>query len=181
MMKYIKKYKIFFEDIAIQPTDLPDEKRAKEGVNDQKKFLKDYKDLKPKIEQLYASTSNALEIENGLKKIMPDNDDEGLNPYLTDYLRICRIQREIEDGRKSSVSDKTKIDEFGQEQKLASSKDEQASINKKIDEIEDRLSTYEQLIAKKSKELQQLLAEHKKKMADIEKEIQEDIKEIENK
>ena len=179
-MRYLKKYNIFFEDIEVQSTDLPDEKRAKEGVNDQQQFLKDYKDLKPKIEQLYASTSNALEIENGLKKIMPDNDD-GLNPYLTDYLRICRRQREIEDGRKSSVTDKTKIDEFNQEQKIATSKDEQASINKKIGEIEDRLSSYEQLIAKKSKELQQLLAEHKKKMSDVEKEIKEDIKEIQNK
>lgn len=178
-MKHLKKYKIFFEDIQIDPADLPDEKKAKEGVNDQQKFLKDYKTLKPKIEQLYASTSNPLEIEQGLKKIMPD--DDGTNPYLTDYLRICRLQREIEDGRKSSVEDKAKIDDFSQQQKLATTKDEQSSIGDKIGEIQDRTSTYEQLIAQKSKELQKLLDEHKKKMADMEKEIKQDIKEIQNK
>jgi len=178
-MKHLKKYQIFFEDIQIDPSDLPDEKRAKEGVNDQQKYLKDYKTLKPKIEQLYSSTSNAIEIEEGLKKIMPEKDES--NPYLTDYLRICRLQKEIEDGRKSSVEDKAKMDDFSQQQKLATTKDEQSSIGEKIGEIEDRSSTYEQLIAKKSQELQKLLIEHKKKMADIEKEIKQDIKEIENK
>jgi len=178
-MKYLNKYHKFFEDIKVDSTDLPDEKRAKEGVNDQQQYLKEYKEKKPKIEQLYSSTSNPVEIEGELKKIMPD--DDGSNPYLTDYLRICRLQKEIEDGRKSEVEDKSKLDDFTQQQKLANTKDEQSTIGEKIGEIKDRSSSYQQIIAEKSKELQKLIAEHKEKMQKIEKEIKQDIQEIQNK
>lgn len=178
-MKYLNTYKHFFEDIEVSSTDQPDEKLAKEKVNTTSDHLKEYKEKKPKIEQLYSVTKNPVEIETELKKLMPEKEEQ--NPFLTDYLRICRIQKEIEDARKDEVKDKMKTDEFEEQQKLATDKSEISSISDKIGEIKDRNKSMDVIVAQKSKELQNLIAEHKKKMAEIEKNIKEDIKKIQTK
>lgn len=172
-MKYLKSFSKF-EGLEISDTDLPDEKKGKEKINDIEQNIKDYKQKKPQIEQLYASTKNPVEIEEKLKKLMPESEEP--NPFLTDFLRICRLQKQIEDGRKSSTEDKMKVDDYQQNQKLSTDKEEIAKIGDKISQIEDRSSTYEQQIAKKSQELKKLMSEHRDKMSKIEKEIKDSSK-----
>jgi hypothetical protein len=178
-MKYLNKYTDFKEAMEISSTDQPDEKLAKEKVNTTEENLKEYKEKKPKIEQLYSTTKNPVEIEEELKKLMPEKEEP--NPFLTDYLRICRIQKEIEDGRSSDVEDKKKIDDFQQQQKLASDKGEVSSIGSKITEIIDRVKSFATILNQKSQELKKLMTDHKDKMMKIEQDIKSDIKKIQTK
>lgn len=178
-MNRLRSYTQFKEAMEISSTDQPDEKLAKEKVNTTGEHLKEYKEKKPKIEQLYSLTKNPVEIETELKKLMPDGEEQ--NPFLTDYLRICRIQKEIEDGRKSDVEDKQKVDDFQQQQKLASDKGEISSIGSKISEITDRVKSFATILNQKSQELKKLMTEHKEKMARIEQDIKQDVKKIQTK
>lgn len=180
-MKRLRSYTRFKEAMEISSTDQPDEKLAKEKVNTTGEHLKEYKEKKTMIEQLYSLAKNPVEIETELKKLMPDGDGEEQNPFLTDYLRICRIQKEIEDGRKSDVEDKQKVDDFQQQQKLTSDKGEISSIGSKISEIKDRVKSFETILNQKSQELKKLMTEHKEKMTLIEQDIKNDIKKIETK
>lgn len=167
-MKYLKSYKTF-EALQIDTGDQPDEKRLKERVNLTEKQIKEYKEKKPKIDQLYSITKNPVEIESELKKLMPD--EKNPNPFVTDYLRICRLQKEVEDGRKTTVEDKIKLDDFSQEQKFTTNKEDIATIGAKVSQIKDRMNTTNILTADKAQELKKIMTEHKDKMIKIEKEL----------
>ena len=65
-MNRLKSYTQFKESMVISSTDQPDEKLAKEKVNTTEEQLKEYKEKKPKIEQLYSVTKNPVEIETEL-------------------------------------------------------------------------------------------------------------------
>ena len=117
-MKHLKNFSLFKESIDIKDTDQPDEKLAKEQLNKTEEYLAQYKKLKPKIEQIYNVTKNPIEVQTQLDKIIP-KDQEGENPFITQLLRINRLQKEILDGKKSETDDKLKMDEFNDEVKSA--------------------------------------------------------------
>ena len=177
-MKYLKEYRIFKEDLEVELTDKPDEKYAKEEINDTIDHIAEFKQKKPIVDQLYGSTSNSIEIESSLKNSIPNLAD---NPFLVDYLKICRLTKEIDDGRKSDLENKLKLDEFGEQEKLSTNPGEKKTITDKISEIKDRMSIFSKEIPKKVTELQKLNTEHKDKMSEIEKNIKEDTQEIESK
>ena len=102
-MKYLNKYVDFKESFDISSTDAPDEKLAKEEINSTEENLKEYKDKKSMIEQIFSSDKNESEIDTELKKLIPDSDNS--NSFLTDFIKICRVQKEIEDGKSSSSED----------------------------------------------------------------------------
>jgi hypothetical protein len=162
-MKILTTYKTFKENLDITTTDRPDEKLAKENINDTLDDLKEYKEKKPKIDQLYNSTKNDLEIQQALDKLMPE---ETKNQFLVDYLRICRIQSEIEKANyEQSINQSKKPTLQGDELK----------------EIDSKINDLKTILGQKETELRKLLSEHKKKMADIEKEIKKDTQQIQTK
>lgn len=176
-MRYLKKYKIFFEDVEIQTDDSPDEKLDKSGVNTQSDYLAEYKSLKAKIDTIYL-TSKAENIENDLSKIITKDNK---NPYLTGHLKTGRLKREVDDIKKKEVDDKIKIDDFKRDLSLLEPSADKSLINGKIDEINIRLSEHTKKIDEKTKELQKFIIEHDKKMSEIENELKKDISEIEKK
>ena len=176
-MRHLKKYKSFFEDIEIDSDDLPDEKFDKSNINDQSDYLKEYKDLKPKIDAIY-STSKPENIEKDLEKIiLKDN----VNPYLSGYLKTCRLKKEVDDIKRKQISDKIKLDDFKRDLTLLAPNVDKTSINNKIIELNIRLSDYLKKIDEKTKELQKFITDHNKRMSDIEVELKKNIVEIEKK
>ena len=176
-MRHLKKYKSFFEDIEIDSDDLPDEKFDKSNINDQSDYLKEYKDLKPKIDAIY-STSKPENIEKDLEKIITKDNN---NPYLSSYLKTGRLKREVDDIKKKQIEDKIKLDDFKRDLTLLAPNVDKTSINNKIIEINIRLSDYTKKIDEKTKELQKIIIEDKKKMSEIESELKKDIADIEKK
>ncbi len=164
-MKYLRKYDFFKEVLNISTTDRPDEKLAKQSANEIEADLKEYKEKKPKIDQLYNSTKNNLEIEQKLKTILPEKENK--NQFLVDYLRICRIQNEILTANDDKI--------------LAQANKSTASDDKTLKEITDKISNFDKILAEKSKEMKDLMASHKNKMIEVEKELKKDTQEIQSK
>ncbi len=164
-MKYLRKYDFFKEVLNISTTDRPDEKLAKQSANEIEADLKEYKEKKPKIDQLYNATKNNLEIEQKLKTILPEKENK--NQFLVDYLRICRIQNEILTANDDKI--------------LAQANKSTASDDKTLKEITDKISNFDKILAEKSKEMKDLMASHKNKMIEVEKELKKDTQEIQSK
>jgi hypothetical protein len=164
-MRYLRKYDFFKEVLNISTTDRPDEKLAKQSANDVEADLKEFGQKKTLIDQVYNSTKNSLEIEQQLKTILPE--EENKNQFLVDWLRICRIQNEIEEtNRKRVLADDNKSTLTGE---------------KDLKELNDKIMNFDKMLADKSKELQKLKVDHKKLIDDTTKELKKDTQEIQSK
>jgi hypothetical protein len=175
-MMHLKRYKQFSESLTVEPGDQPDVKISKEQFNNTQKYLDQYKKLKSKIEQIYSVTKIQSEVEVELDKILPKEDKEN-NPFISQLLKINRLQKEILDGRKSDLDNKTRMDEYNDELKYSNGA-QKTDIMNKIKELKDKMSTSTLDISKKTKELQNILKEHTQKMTDIEKKLKDDISKI---
>lgn len=178
-MKYLKKYDLFNELLTISTTDKPDEKLAKQSINDVETDLKEYKEKKPKIDQLYNSTKNDLEIEQELKKMFPEAENK--NRFLVDYLRICRIQSEINKNSQDRVDANINKDKYVQEKGLTKDPNSIKKLDLQIKDIDTKMSDLQKIVSDKSKEMQILMTDHKKLMLDTEKELKKDTQEIQMK
>ena len=164
-MRYLRKYDFFKEALAVSTTDRPDEKLAKQGINDIEADLKEFGQKKTLIDQVYNSTKNSLEITQKLDTLLPE--EENKNEFLVDWLRICRIENEIETTRKDKEeADKVKSTLTGE---------------KDLKELNDKIANFDKMLADKSKELQKLKVEHKKLIDDTTKELKKDTQEIQSK
>jgi hypothetical protein len=164
-MRYLRKYDFFKEVLNISTTDKPDEKLAKQSANDVEADLKEYNSKKPQIDQLYNSTKNNLEIEQQLKTILPE--EENKNQFLVDYLRICRIQNEIETANSDRV--------------LAQANKSTLTGDNDLKELTDKISNFDKILAEKSKEMKDLMTSHKNKMIEVGNELKKDTQEIQSK
>ena len=164
-MRYLRKYDFFKEALAVSTTDRPDEKLAKQSANDIEADLKEYNAKKTQIDQLYNSTKNNLEIEQKLKTVLPEKENK--NQFLVDYLRICRIQNEIETANSDRV--------------LAQANKSTLTGEKDLKELSDKIANFDKILSEKTKQMKDLMAEHKKLMIDTEKELKKDTQEIQSK
>ena len=164
-MRYLRKYDFFKEVLTTSTTDRPDEKLAKQSANDIEADLKEFGQKKTLIDQVYNSTKNSLEITQKLDTLLPE--EENKNEFLVDWLRICRIENEIETTRKDKEeADKVKSTLTGE---------------KDLKELNDKIANFDKMLADKSKELQKLKVEHKKLIDDTTKELKKDTQEIQSK
>ena len=164
-MRYLRKYDFFKEVLTTSTTDRPDEKLAKQSANDIEADLKEFGQKKTLIDQVYNSTKNSLEITQKLDTLLPE--EENKNQFLVDWLRICRIQNEIETANSDRV--------------LAQANKSTLTGEKDLKELNDKITNFDKILAEKSKELQKLKVEHKKLIDDTTKELKKDTQEIQSK
>lgn len=164
-MRYLRKYDFFKEALAVSTTDRPDEKLAKQSINDTDADLKEFGQKKTLIDQVYNSTKNSKEITQKLDTLLPE--EENKNEFLVKYLKICRIQNEIETANSDRV--------------LAQANKSTLTGEKDLKELNDKIANFDKMLADKSKELQKLRAEHKKLIDDTTKELKKDTQEIQSK
>lgn len=174
-MRYLNNYQAFLEaDIPVGDTDKPDIKMAKEKINTINRQITEYQEKKPKIDQLYSSTSNNKEIEDGLKKILGESDvnsKEDRNPFLVKYLEVARLKKEVEDIQNKNVKDKMTLDDFNQELSLSKDASTKQAVSFKISDIKNRISLNSAEIVKKMQEIQKREAESKTEMDKIKRDI----------
>ena len=174
-MRYLNNYQAFLEaDIPVGDTDKPDIKMAKEKINTINRQITEYQEKKPKIDQLYSSTSNNKEIEDGLKKILGESDvnsKEDRNPFLVKYLEVARLKKEVEDIQNKNVKDKMTLDDFNQELSLSKDASTKQAVSFKISDIKNRISLNSAEIVKKMQEIQKRETESKTEMDKIKRDI----------
>ena len=164
-MRYLRKYDFFKEVLTTSTTDRPDEKLAKQSANDIEADLKEFGQKKTLIDQVYNSTKNSLEITQKLDTLLPE--EENKNQFLVDWLRICRIQNEIETANSDRV--------------LAQANKSTLTGEKDLKELNDKITNFDKILAEKSKEMKELMDSHKNKMIEVEKELKKDTQEIQSK
>jgi hypothetical protein len=166
-MRYLRKYDFFKEALAISTTDRPDEEHAKLNINASSEQLQQYFRIKPKLDSLYNSAKTDTELKIGYQNLLNQEKVKQFGKFLSEYEKICRIQREIEDtNRKRVLADANKSTLTGE---------------KDLKELSDKIANFDKILSEKTKQMKDLMAEHKKLMIDTEKELKKDTQEIQSK
>ena len=108
-MRHLKYYKVFLEEAEfdVQVTDEPDIKASKEQFGDLEKNIKEYKQKKPLIDNLYLKAKTDEDIKSQIDNIV---GKENKNPFLVEYLHVASLSRKINNIQKDITLDKLKKD-----------------------------------------------------------------------
>ena len=175
-MKYIKKYRHFFESFEVNLTDAPDVKMGKEKMNTIIAHVKDYSQKKTLIDQLYSSSKDVKLIDSGLIKILgPSDIKNGIdrNPFLVDYVSVAKLKKSIDDISSDNITNKLKLDDFQRDLNNSVDVDMKKSISDKISELNKRMQDNIKKISDVKNELSLSEKEHKKRMLLIDSDIKE--------
>jgi predicted nucleic acid-binding Zn-ribbon protein len=186
-MKYLKKYKVFFENLEVKDTDDEDVKASKKVLNELKDQLSDYNSKKSELENLFKRAFEELKkVDNfdsdGDKNFKEINDKlpdiigkEKINPFLSELANINKIKWKIQKKHNQNAHDKVKVDDFSKDSQTVS---DPSALNAKIAEINDRISIRSSEISDLEKELKEKETEWNTKIQEKEKYLQENIKKI---
>lgn len=184
-MKHLKNYKLFLEEAEfdIQDTDSADIKMSKDGLNTLKLNLTEYKTKKSLIDKLYSEVKDPNQIETQLKTILgvtSIQNGKDRNPFLVEYSNLSKLKSDLDTMQKQSVDDKVKLDDFQEELRYSTEQSTKEAVNKKITDINKRMSERVSQIQKTQINFNTSLKEHTDKMLKIQKDSEEYIKKISN-
>lgn len=187
MMRRISGYKKFLEDLAISANDTPVAKMAKQAVNSDSDYLKDYKAKKDTITQLFLATNpdgqfkyDDATLKTELEKYLgkeEQGDEEDRNDLLQELTIVLDLQRQLMTIEKQNLSDKKRMDEAADEaaDEQGPRKDE---LNKRVEETKSKVTENTGKIA----DLQRRITDSKKafdeKIADFIKDVEKSTDEI---
>lgn len=178
-MKYLK----YFEeaDFDVNITDQPDLKMSKEKFATFEKYLKDYNAQKKLIDKVYLNAKTDADLQKGIEGILGKTDvnsKEDRNPFLVEYLTVSNLKRKVDTLQKELVNDKISKDDFNQQLGLSSEQSTKDSINLKLKDITNRISTKTSTISSLLKDINDSQKKIQDKMSKIEKEMKDYIKNI---
>lgn len=179
-MKRIKTYKIFNEsEFDSKITDEPDLKMAKDSLSITKSQLSEYKSKKSLLDNAFLKIKSDADLNLKVDEIVGKADQKTpKNPFLIEYLHIAKLKRKVDKLQNDIVNDKIRKDDFSQELRLSSDSNMKASINAKITDIANRISTNTSNISSLMKEISDSQKSLDNKMRDIEKNMMDNIKKI---
>ncbi len=179
----IKSFKVFYSNLRINEeleTETTDQKvqkeESKKELDSLQKQLSEFNSkFKSKIEQLYSTTENDVEISQEIENLMPEEK----NKFAVDWMRVCRLEKEIRGLVNKRDSKKDKKEELIDRKEL-NKNDPQSlqNLEVKIKQNEDDSKTIITTLAEKEKELKQAQNDHQKLMDEAKQELQDIKKEI---
>jgi seryl-tRNA synthetase len=173
-MKYLKRYTLFKEDFEIEDSDEESVKASKEELNKVKEEISEFNSKKSSIDTLYNSDSENL--EDGLKKIIGENDDR--NPFLSLYSSIASSKSKIEDLQKKSDDKAIELSNFKDRLSIAEDPESKSSLSDKIKEIEGQISDIKSELDEKIKKIPEMEKELNDKIVKSEDDIKNWIEKI---
>jgi hypothetical protein len=179
----IKSFKVFYSNLRINEeleTETTDQKvqkeESKKELDSLQKQLSEFNSkFKSKIEQLYSTTENDVEISQEIENLMPEEK----NKFAVDWMRVCRLEKEIRGLVNKRDSKKDKKEELIDRKEL-NKNDPQSlqNLEVKIKQNEDDSKTIITTLAEKEKELKQAQNDHQKLMDEAKQELEDIKKEI---
>lgn len=184
-MKFLKKYKLFLEEdeFDIQDTDTADVKMSKDSLNTLKLNLTEYKTKKSLIDKLYLEVKDPKQVELKLQDILGRTDIQSgkdRNPFLVEYSNLAKLKSDLDTMSKQNLDDKIKLDDFQEELRYSKEQSTKDVVNKKITDINKRMSDRTIQIQKIQNDFTNNLKVHTDKMVKIQKDTEEYIKKISN-
>lgn len=183
-MKYLKKFNSFCEALEVENTDSADVKFSKEKMNSIEKWLTEYGQKKPTIDQIYKTEKNPESREQKLKNILGKEESgqgQDRNPLLVKYCRIAKSQADVDDINKKIINDKLQLKDF--EDSLGTSKDadQKKLLQSTIADCKNRITANNQKIKDMLVDANNLEKEIKTDMDKFKKDIDNFSKEIQSK
>lgn len=169
-MKHLKKFQSFNEDIDLSSNinDSIEIKLTKDNLNKLKKDISDFKSKKSSIDQAYLSIQKDDELNNKVKQLIGDKND---NQFISEYLHIANLKRKVEKTQTDITKDKLSKDNFQEELKLSTDVSTKNAINIKLSDINNRISKKTSGISVIIKEISDSEKKLQDKMSKIEKEM----------
>lgn len=180
-MRTLKTYKLFIEeaDFDINLTDEPDIKMAKDELSITQKQLAEYKSKKPLIDNAYLKIKSDADLQLKVDEIIGKADEKTpKNPFLVEYLHVANLKRKVDNLQNNIANDKVKKDDFSSQLQGITDDSTKQSVNAKITDITNRITTNTADIASLVKEIAEAQKTLDDKMKDIEKKMMDNIKKL---
>lgn len=183
----LKNYSKFLEDIAVNANDSTAQKMAKQSVNADAQYIKDYKAKKDTLTKLFTDIdangefkTNDVRLKEEIEKILGKNEQEegaDRNPLLQELTTVLDLQRQAATIQKTTNAEKTRMEEAGDEavQEEGPRKDE---LNKRVSELKAKVTEGTNKIADLTKQSQEAKTNFDKKMAEFEKNLNQSTEQI---
>lgn len=190
-MRHINNFKKFFEDIAVNLTDDPAIKIAKQSYNTTQVNLTEYKSKKDQLSKIYTTTnpkdgsllyddkSIQIEVDKVLGKT-DTNSGKDRNPFLSELVILLDLQRRIERMKKTNVDDKLMLDDLKQNIIGETNEKTKADLSKRVGEINNRISLNTSDISKLNNEYTTSKKTFDDKMLKMATDLQTSVKKISN-
>lgn len=172
-MKYLKPYKLFFENLETNDSDDEIVKASKECLNKLKDQLSEYKSKKSTLEGLFKNLESIQEINDKLSDIIGEEDKR--NCFLSELATIEKIKWQIQKKHDDNANDKVKSDDLSSDSQTVT---DSTALKVKISEINDRISVRSSEISDLEKELKEKESEWIDKIKEKEKYLQDNIKKV---
>ena len=183
----LKNYSKFLEDIAVNANDSTTQKMAKQSVNADEQYIKDYKAKKDTLTKLFTDIdvngefkTNDVRLKEEIEKMLGKNEQEegaDRNPLLQELTTVLDLQRQVATIQKTTNAEKTRMEEAGDEavQEEGPRKDE---LNKRVSELKAKVTEGTNKIADLTKRSQEAKTNFDKKMAEFEKNLNQSTEQI---
>lgn len=182
-MKYLKRFGSFFEAIEVETTDSTDVKFSKEKMNSLEKWMTEYNQKKPAIDQIYKNEKNPQTREEKLKNLIgkaESGQGQDRNPFLVKYCRIAKAQADVDDINKKIINDKLQLKDFEDSVGLAKDTDQKKLLQSTVADCKNRISANNQKIKDMLDDVLKLEQEIKTDMDEMKKDIDTFSKEIQS-
>ena len=172
-MKYLKKYRIYLEEIDVKSTDSPNLQLSKDRLNTEQEEIDEFNKLKPKIEKIYKDEKDSETIKKKIDDLLGDNE----NSYVSYYRAILNREEEF-----STIQDKIlKLTQDINNDKLLLSSSTPNSDNKStIMSIKSQIADREMEKSKNISKLSKLKVDIDKEEKELKQKMQDNVKDIEN-
>ena len=187
-MRHLNNFKKFFEDLAVNISDNPAIKIAKQSYNTTQENLTEYKAKKDQLTKIYIAINpeggllyDDTLIQKEVDKLLGKKDissGKDRNPFLSDLVVLLDLQRRIEKLQKSNSDDKLTLDDLKNDVSTEDNPDSKEQTSNKIDEINNRMSLNKADISKLNTEYIKSKKAHDDEMSKLNKDLQASVKKI---
>lgn len=188
-MRHLNNFKKFFEDLAVNMTDNPAIKIAKQTYNITKENIDEFNQKKANLEKIYTAINpkdgsllyDDTIIQKEVDKLLGKQgvgSGKDRNPFLSELVVLLDLERRIERLQKSNLDDKLTLDDLKSEASGEDNPNSKDQTTNKIKEINDRMSLNTADISKLNTEYLKSKKAFDVKMSKLVKDLQASVKKI---
>jgi hypothetical protein len=172
-MKYLKKYRLYLEEVDVKSTDSPNLQLSKDRLNTEQEEIGEFNKLKPKIEKIYKDEKDPEIIKQKVDELLGDKE----NSYVSYYRAILNREEEF-----STIQDKILklTQDVNNDKQLLSSSTPNSDNKSTIMSVKSQIADREMEKSKNISKLSKLKVDIDKEEKELKQKMQDNVKGIEN-
>lgn len=180
-MGYIKNWKLYLEDLEVNPTDSSDIKMAKEKLKTLRDQINEFNLKTKEIDAAYKSNNEKTikDMENKIFGTTDIRNGSDRNEFLVKYLSIAKSRREIDKMTNSISSDNLNLIKSQDILKVTTDNEIKVRYQKEIPIIQKRIDDNKNKIQKLTKEINDNILKIQNDMKNRESELKRYIESLE--